>query len=95
MILKMCYVKLHLALVVLENPGILEVTMTNGQIKEYDLTAIELKSFLTWYDNSSTGMDKAYYIFVKKNNIKPFLSRKEYIAYDKISSFEVKEYTND
>jgi hypothetical protein len=74
------------------NSAILELTMTNGAIKEYDLTAAELQSFLTWYNGRSNGSDKAYYIFNKKNNIKPFLSRKEYISFDKISSFEVNEY---
>lgn len=78
--------------VVTGNSAILEITMVTGEIKEYDLTDTELQSFLTWYDGRSNGADKAYYIFTKKNNIKPFLSRKEYISYDKISSFEVNEY---
>ncbi len=78
--------------VVTGNSAILELTMVNGVIKEYDLNAAELDSFLTWYDNSSIGSAPAYYIFNKKNNIKPFLNRKEYIAYSKIASFEVKEY---
>jgi hypothetical protein len=42
----------------------------------------------------SGGTGKAYYTFTKKNNIKPFLSRKEYIAFDKIQSFEVKDYND-
>lgn len=74
------------------NSAMLELTMITGEIKEYDLTAAELQSFLSWYDGRSNGADKAYYMIPKKNNIKPFLSRKEYIAFDKISSFEVKEY---
>lgn len=80
--------------VITGNPGILEITMITGEIKEYDVTAAELQSFLTWYDGRSNGADKAYYMIPKKNNIKPFLSRKEYLAFDKISSFEVKEYTD-
>lgn len=75
------------------NNAILEITMVTGEIKEYDVTAAELQSFLTWYDGRSNGAEKAYYMIPEKNNIKPFLSRKEYIAFDKISSFEVKEYT--
>ncbi|RCX09883.1 hypothetical protein DFR58_13322 [Anaerobacterium chartisolvens] len=74
------------------NSAILEITVTTGVIKEYDVTAAELQDFLSWYDGSSSGADKAYYIFTKKNNIAPFLSRKEYLAFDKIVSFEVKEY---
>ena len=80
--------------VVAGNNAILEITMVTGDIKEYDLTAAELQSFLAWYDGRSNGADKAYYVIPKKNNIKPFLSRKEYLAFDKISSFEVREYTD-
>ncbi len=79
--------------VVTGNPGILEITMVTCEIKEYDLTASEIQSFLTWYDVCSNGVDEAYYMMIKKNNIKLFLCRKEYISFDKISSFEVKEYT--
>jgi len=68
--------------------------MTSGAIKEFDLTAAELQDFTTWYDGRSNGAAKAYYIFTKKSNIKPFLDRKEYIAFDKISSFEVKDYND-
>lgn len=74
------------------NNAILELTMVTGEIKEYDLTISELKSFLTWYDERSGGIGKSYCIITKKTGIKPFLSRKEYISFDKISSFEVKDY---
>ncbi len=72
--------------------AILEIIMTNGQIKEYDLTSAELQSFLTWYDSKSGGAAKAYHVLVKRSNVKPFVNREEYISYDKIYSFEVKEY---
>ncbi|MFA9464542.1 MAG: hypothetical protein ACERKN_09665 [Velocimicrobium sp.] len=72
--------------------AILEIAMTNGTIKEYSLTNSELESFLTWYDNRSDGTGKSYYRIPKKSNIKPFLSRKEYLSFDKIYSFEVKNY---
>ncbi|MFA9464540.1 MAG: hypothetical protein ACERKN_09655 [Velocimicrobium sp.] len=74
------------------NKAILEITMTNGNIKEYDFAIDELNYFLIWYDNRSEGIGKAYYCIIKKNNIKPFLNRKEYLSFDKISSFEVKDY---
>ena len=75
------------------NHFILEITMTNGSIKTYDLTNTEFNTFLNWYDNRSNGTDKSYYVFTKKSDIRPFISKKEYIVFDKISSFEVKEYT--
>ena len=74
------------------NNGILEITLTNGQIKEYDMTAAELQNYLTWYDNRSEGTGKSYFKFIKKCAVKPFISRIEYISFDKISNFEVKEY---
>ncbi len=74
------------------NTAILEIVMTNGTIKEYSLTIDELESFLTWYDNRSDGIGKSYYRIPKKSNVKPFLTRKEYLSFDKIYSFEVKDY---
>ncbi len=77
------------------NNAILEVTMTNGTIKEYDMTGAELDSFLTWYDDRSNGTGKSYFTITKKYNIKPYLSRKEYLPFDKILNFEVKEYRDN
>lgn len=64
--------------------GSLKITMVTGEIKGYYATASVMQDFLTWYDKSSEGNDKAYYIFNKENG-------KEYLAYDKISSFEIVE----
>lgn len=74
------------------NKAILEITLTSGNIKEYDLTAEELSKFLKWYDDRSNGIGKTYFSINNKSNIKPYLSRKEYIQFDKIYSFEVKDY---
>ncbi|BCN32090.1 hypothetical protein [Anaeromicropila herbilytica] len=76
------------------NKAILEITMTNGTIKEYDLTMNEIDKFLTWYDNRSDGVGKSYYRIIKRSNVKPFNSRYEYLQFDKIYSFEVKEYND-
>lgn len=83
------------AAIVASNSAILEVTMTNGTVKEYDMTGTELDSFLTWYDDRSNGTGKSYFTVTKKYNIKPFLSRKEYLPFDKILNFEVKEYSDN
>ena len=74
------------------NGAILEVVMTNNSIKEYDLTAIELNDFLSWYDKRSDGIGKSYFKMPKKSNIKPFKARYEYLSFEKIYSFEIKEY---
>jgi hypothetical protein len=74
------------------NRAVLELTMTNGIIKEYNLTSDEVANFITWYDNRSNGTDKSYYVITKTSNIKPFINRREYFMFDKIFSFEVKDY---
>jgi hypothetical protein len=76
------------------NRAILEIVMTNGTIKEYDLTADEIKDYLTWYDDRSDGTGKSYYKIIKRSNVKPFNSRNEYLSFDKIYSFEVKDYND-
>lgn len=77
---------------IIGNSAILEITMTNGQIKEYSLNPEEITNFLNWYDSKAAGTGKAYFVIPKKNNVKPFITRKEFIQFDKIYSFEVKEY---
>lgn len=74
------------------NNAILEITMTNGNIKVFDLTSTEIVDFLTWYDNRSEGLGKAYYIFKYKTSTSPYISKKVYIAFNKISSFDINEY---
>ncbi len=76
----------------LGNYATLVITMTNGGIKEYSLPIVDIDKFITWYDNKSDGTGKSYYTFTKPSNIVPFLRIKEYISFDKISSFEVKEF---
>lgn len=78
--------------VITGNKAILEIVMTNGTIKEYDLSAQEIQQFLTWYDNRSAGTDKAYISIIKRSNVKPYISRNEYLQFKEIYSFEVKEY---
>ena len=74
------------------NISTLILTMTNGDDKVYNLPLIELDNFLTWYDSKSDGTGKAYYVFTKTESIAPYVSVKDYISFDKISNFEVKEY---
>lgn len=72
--------------------AILVITTTLGIDKEYDLSADEINDFLNWYDTKSEGSGKAYFAITKYSNVKPFISRKEYINYSSIENFEVKDY---
>lgn len=72
--------------------ALLVITMTNGMEKEYQLSASDISSFLSWYNGRAGGSGNAYYMVSKSYNLGPFSSRKDYIVFDKILSFEVMEY---
>jgi len=72
--------------------AILNITMTNGFEKEFDLSTTEVNAFLAWYDAKDAGTGPARYAFTKTWNQGPFKSRTEYVIFDKILTFEVNEY---
>ncbi|PZT57725.1 fibronectin type III domain-containing protein [Paenibacillus silvae] len=75
------------------NRAILVVTMTTGLEKEFDLSIQEVNSFIDWYETKQAGSGKASYAIDKHDNNKgPFKSRKDYILFDRILTFEVSEY---
>ncbi|WPC42977.1 Ig-like domain-containing protein [Clostridium sp. JS66] len=79
-----------------DNTGnaILTITMTNGNVKSYTVPMSKVNDFISWYDNRVSGSTgKAYYTFDKKDNLQPFSKKTEYIVFDKISSYEVDEYS--
>ncbi|MNM76794.1 N-acetylneuraminate epimerase [compost metagenome] len=74
--------------------AILVVTLNTGLEKEFDLSIEEVNAFITWYENKQAGTGPAAYAIDKHNNNKgPFSTRKDYIIFDKILTFEVSEYT--
>ncbi|WP_308721687.1 fibronectin type III domain-containing protein [Paenibacillus polysaccharolyticus] len=73
--------------------AILVVTMTTGLEKEFDLSMQEVNSFINWYETKQAGSGKASYAIDKHDNNKgPFKSRKDYVLFDRILTFEVSEY---
>ncbi|AZV56066.1 Ig-like domain-containing protein [Clostridium sp. AWRP] len=79
-----------------DNTGnaILNLTMTNGNIKSYTVSMSKVNDFISWYNNRSAGSNGSpYYAFDKTDNLQPFSKKTEYVVFDKISSFEVDEYT--
>ncbi len=74
------------------NRAILVISFNNSKEKEYDLSADEIDKFITWYDSKSDGTGKSYFKMPKHSNVKPFINRYEYIKYDNIESFEIKDY---
>ncbi|RPE10589.1 fibronectin type III domain-containing protein [Paenibacillus polymyxa] len=76
------------------NRAILVVTMTTGLEKEFDLSMKEVKDFISWYEGKQAGSGSASYAINKHDNNKgPFSSRKDYMLYDRILTFEVSEYS--
>ncbi|MFD2671955.1 Kelch repeat-containing protein [Marinicrinis sediminis] len=76
-----------------DNRAILVITMQNGLEKEYDLSMTEVNQFLDWYSNRDAGIGLPYYKIQKTSNIGPFISRTDYIIFDKMMFFEINEYT--
>ncbi|MDT0123235.1 fibronectin type III domain-containing protein [Paenibacillus sp. RRE4] len=75
------------------NRAILVVTMNTGLEKEFDLSMQEVNSFIDWYETKQAGSGKASYAIDKHdNNRGPFKSRKDYVLFDRILTFEVSEY---
>ncbi|WP_339307730.1 hypothetical protein [Paenibacillus sp. FSL R5-0519] len=75
------------------NRAILVVTMTTGLEKEFDLSMQEVNSFIDWYETKQAGSGRASYAIDKhENNKGPFKSRKDYILFDRVLTFEVSEY---
>ncbi|OXS66093.1 hypothetical protein B1B04_24420 [Lysinibacillus sp. KCTC 33748] len=72
--------------------AILRITLINEVIKEYDLSAQELKAFIDWYNARTKGTGLEQYPFLKTWNMGPFSNRTEYVIYSKILMFEVDEY---
>lgn len=75
--------------------AILSISLSNGNVKEYDMTAQEISDFKAWYNNRSAGSGPAAYEITCDYNKGPFISRKDYIAFDKIVSFGVSEYNRN
>ncbi|MEC0168855.1 SPRY domain-containing protein [Paenibacillus graminis] len=74
--------------------ALLTVTFINGTEKEYDLPRTEVDAFLNWYDARDAGRGPGSYAIDKHTNNKgPFKKRKDYVVFDKILTFEVREYT--
>ena len=74
------------------NKALLVITMVTGERKEYEMATDKINEFITWY-NSKAASSPTYTI-EKEYNKASFTARKDYIAYEQISNFEVNEYNN-
>lgn len=75
------------------NRAILSIELINGTQKEFDLSVLEVASFLSWYEAKASGSGTTSFAIDKhENNKGPFKARKDYVIFDKILTFEVNEY---
>ncbi|WGV57733.1 hypothetical protein QIH01_19870 [Brevibacillus brevis] len=72
---------------------LLVIKMISDLEKEFELPSSEVQDFIDWYNSRADGRGKETYIFDKDFNKGPFTFRKDYVAFSKIQSFEVMEYT--
>lgn len=75
------------------NRALLVITLVSGLEKEYDLPMTDVNAFISWYTGRAAGSGAEIYTINKTYNTANFMSRKDYIAFGKIETFEVNEYT--
>ncbi|MER3125782.1 kelch repeat-containing protein [Bacillus pumilus] len=72
--------------------GILSITMINGLQKDYLLSMKEINDFLNWYKERSFGIGMNFYEIIDEHNKGPFTSKKDYVVYQNILMFDIKQY---
>ncbi|MED1460868.1 kelch repeat-containing protein [Bacillus safensis] len=72
--------------------GILSITMNNGLQKDYFLSMKEINDFLNWYKERSFGIGMNFYEINDEHNKGPFTSKKDYVVYQNILMFDIKQY---
>lgn len=66
--------------------AILSISLVDGKTKDYDVSMETVNKFVDWYNNGSPTT------FQFDKIVNPYKSVKEFLVYDKITSFEIKEY---
>lgn len=72
--------------------ALLRITMNDSSEREYELSHDEISKFIEWCDRT-VGTGNSLYVFDKTYNVGEFKTRKEYLLFEKIISFEVMELT--
>ncbi|MBU2703808.1 fibronectin type 3 domain-containing protein [Sporomusaceae bacterium BoRhaA] len=72
--------------------SLLRITMSDSSEREYQLSLIEVDDFIKWCDRT-VGTGNSLYTFNKNYNVGEFQSRKEYLLFEQIISFEVMQLT--
>ncbi|GMQ60349.1 hypothetical protein AN1V17_47490 [Vallitalea sediminicola] len=73
------------------NTAVLQIKLTTTDIYEYRITMNKVDNFMRWYIDRSNGTGLPFYSF-SDESIEPYTDINEYLIYDKIVWFKVKEY---
>lgn len=75
------------------NTAVLQFKLSTTDIYEYRVTMNEVNNFIDWYTDRSNGTGLPFYKFkTVDSNIDPYTDSNEYLIFDKIVWFKVKEY---
>ena len=80
------------AMVEKTNPAVLQIKLSTTDIYEYRITMNEVDNFINWYTDRLNGTGLPFYKFAHDSNIEPYTDSNEYLIFNKIVRFKVKEY---
>ncbi|MEK4845545.1 hypothetical protein ACIGEH_13745 [Bacillus altitudinis] len=72
--------------------GILSITMNQWVTKGLLLSMKEINDFLNWCKERSFGIGMNFYEINNEHNKGPFTSKKDYVVYQNILMFDIKQY---
>ncbi|MCT4597645.1 MAG: hypothetical protein N4A50_07235 [Vallitalea sp.] len=77
------------------NPVVLQIKLSTTDIYEYRITMSEVNDFIKWYINRSNNTGLPFYKFTVNTKIEPYIDANEYLIFEKIVWFKVKEYISN
>lgn len=80
----------HSPMIQTTGSSLLKITMSTGDILEYEMTTAQMDTFVNWYNSRATSCPT--FVINKTYNQGPFIDRTNYIIYNEISDYEIREY---
>jgi len=74
------------------NTAVLQIKLSTTDVYEYRVTMNEVNNFMKWYIDRANGTGLPFYSFSDESKIEPYTDVNEYLIFDKIIWFKVKEY---
>ncbi|WP_273325606.1 fibronectin type III domain-containing protein [Vallitalea guaymasensis] len=74
------------------NTAVLQIKLSTTDIYEYRITMNQADNFIKWYIDRANGTGLPFYSFSDESKIEPYTDINEYLIFDKIVWFKVKEY---